>query len=570
MPQHDRDTAPADVCEAVRGPRDDEPAPPVRLRVVDHADAYNPSTAASAAWNAIKIKTRDDPAVYRPAPASARVAALMAAWFTPLRWRDTVYVVPRTSPDPNDVPAGGVLRNIDSGDIRQRIARRFADMTGQREVPSRGAISDGITAFSGAAHDIDRTPYTRWGRAADGALWWDSGGDDFIRLDASGWRIEATPGTYFFRPTGMPVLPTPTPGGSLDRLWDFARVAEPDRSLVLAWMLAQADPDYEAACPLLFLTGQHGAAKSTTATVIAMACGDDVERDVPKDVGERPHDFLVSLAGTHITLLDNLSHLTAQASDVLCVAVTGGTSRQRKLFTDSDLVYLRLRKPLIATSIDLGLIREDLAERMIPIRLPAAPSGTERRSEKRLMADFRAARPAIFGALLDLMANALAVAQPKVPLPRLAAFGEIAARLDAVTGSASLARLDKLLSGIAQRAVGEDVFWAAVYTALGPHRWTGTTSELLAAADPDGVLAVKHRNGGWPQNARTLSQRMERIAPTLRAVGWEITRNEPASANRPLTWTICPRPGQDGCPDGCDEAQRLSQPPLPTKPDPKS
>lgn len=95
---------------------------------------------------------------------------------------------------------------------------------------------------------------------------------------------------------------------------------------------------------------------------------------------------------------------------MLCVAVTGGTS-QRKLFTDTDtdtdLVYLRLRKPLIATSIDLGIIREDLAERMIPIRLPLAPTGQQRRSEKRLMAEFRTVRPSVFGALLDLMVRSM-------------------------------------------------------------------------------------------------------------------------------------------------------------------
>lgn len=43
-----------------------------------------------------------------------------------------------------------------------------------------------------------------------------------------------------------------------------------------------------------------------------MVCGDEPERDIPKDPGADAHDFMVSLSGTHITLLDNLSHLSAQ------------------------------------------------------------------------------------------------------------------------------------------------------------------------------------------------------------------------------------------------------------------
>jgi len=560
MPQQtdDRPSANSDdaPCEDPIDDREnaiaDESSWPSHLRVVgpgsgeDDGWRYSPAVEARQAWEGISIGASDDPRKCKPAPASARVAALMQAWFVPLRWRDTVYVIPRRSADPADVPAGGVLRDVDSGFIRQRCAARFAHMTGGSEVPSRGAIVDGLTAFAGSARRIDRTPYVRWGRsAADGALWWDSGGRGFVRVAEDGWSIEPEPGAYFLRPNGMPVLDLPEHGGSLDRLWDFARVGEQDRDLVLAWMLQQADPDYEAATPLLYLTGQHGAAKSTTATVIAMACGDDIERDVPKDLGAKPHDFLVSLAGTHITLLDNLSHLSPQASDVLCVAVTGGTSRQRKLFTDTDLVYLRLRKPMIATSIDLGIVREDLAERMIPIRLPAAPSGAARRNEKRLMAEFRTFLPGVFGALLDLLVEVLASDEPRVPLPRLAAFGETAARLDAVRdGARSLARLDCLLATLAQRSVGEDVFWSAVYDALGQDSWTGTCAELLAVADPDGDLARRHRKGGWPQSARALSQRMERIAPTLRAVGWQVRRNEAAGTNRALTWTVCPRPAE--------------------------
>jgi hypothetical protein len=515
---------------------------PLRLVRDDEDDTYRPDREAHAAWRRIGRTTADGD--FRDAPPSARMLAMLDAWWTPLRFGDQVYVTRRLKAD-GSAPRGGVVTKIESGTLHARSAARYGRMCQGREVPSSGAITDATRGLAGQATPLPSDPFLRWGRGSDRKLWWDSGDEagTSVRLSADGWSIETTPGAFFRRPTRPRPVQLPVRGGSLDELWDFVRIDPAHRPLVIAWMLSAMVPDEAAATPVLYLSGPQGSAKSTTATIIARASGDQPPRQPPKDPS-RVKDFLVSLAGGWIAILDNLSFLSNDQSDTLCTVVTGVTESNRKLHTDSDVVELTIRRPLIATAIDIGIIRPDLAERMIPIRLPDPPSGMTRRSETTIMAEFEQARPRIFGALLDLAVQVLAAPTPNVPLPRLADFGIIAAKVDAITGSKSLDTLDTLLASITASAVLDDPFWQTMCTAVG-REWTGTASQLLEACDPLGNLAREHGRD-WPNGAKSVTHRLERTAPSLRSVGWTVERMEAdAAQKRSVRWHLIP-PGTSG------------------------
>lgn len=510
---------------------------PLRLVRDDEDDTYRADREAHAAWRRIGKTTADGD--FRDAPPSARLLAMLTAWWTPLRFGDQVYVTRRLESEFSE-PRGGVVTKIESGTLHARSAARFGRMCQGREVPSSGAITDATRALAGQATPLAADPFLRWGRGTDGELWWDSGDEagTCVQLTADGWSIESSPGAFFRRSSRPRPVPLPVRGGSIDELWDFVRIDPAHRPLVIAWMLSAMVPDESAATPVLYLSGPQGAAKSTTATIIARASGDQPPRQAPKDPS-RVKDFLVSLAGGWVAILDNLSFLSNEQSDTLCTVVTGVTESNRKLHTDSDVVELTIRRPLIATAIDIGIIRPDLAERMIPIRLPDPPSGMTRRSETAIMAEFEAARPRIFGALLDLAVQVLAAPTPTVPLPRLADFGIIAAKLDAITGSNSLDTLDTLLASITASAVLDDPFWQTMYTAVG-REWTGTASELLTTGDPLGNHAREHGRE-WPNGARSVTHRLERTAPSLRSVGWTVERiDSDAAQKRSVRWHLIP------------------------------
>ncbi|GGZ40128.1 hypothetical protein GCM10010301_09810 [Streptomyces plicatus] len=97
--------------------------------------------------------------------------------------------------------------------------------------------------------------------------------------------------------------------------------------------------------------------------------------------------------------LDNLSHMTPDLSDAMCCIVTGAENVKRALYTDGDVVRARYRRPMLLTGIDVGVIRQDLAERLLPLRLERP---RVRRTEAELWAEYTEALPVILGALLDL------------------------------------------------------------------------------------------------------------------------------------------------------------------------
>ncbi len=156
--------------------------------------------------------------------------------------------------------------------------------------------------------------------------------------------------------------------------------------------------------PAPFLTGPQGAGKSTGGRMLVRiieGMSGDLRR-APKD----EENLIAAVAAGWVTALDNLSHMTPDLSDAMCCIVTGAESVKRALFTDGDVFRARYRRPLLLTGIDVGVIRPDLAERLLPLRLerPAV-----RRTEAELWAEYAEVLPVVLGSLLDLTVKVRAV-----------------------------------------------------------------------------------------------------------------------------------------------------------------
>src|SRR5690606_9559050 len=80
------------------------------------------------------------------------------------------------------------------------------------------------------------------------------------------WEIIDRPGAMFVRGDSMLPLPDPVPGGDVALLWRIANVPEPQRILVLAWLVDCLRP--ETPYPLLELIGEQGSGKSVTAEAL--------------------------------------------------------------------------------------------------------------------------------------------------------------------------------------------------------------------------------------------------------------------------------------------------------------
>ncbi|GGV75637.1 hypothetical protein GCM10010228_39570 [Streptomyces massasporeus] len=271
--------------------------------------------------------------------------------------------------------------------------------------------------------------------------------------------------------------------------------------------------------PAPFLTGPQGAGKSTGGRMLVRiieGMSGDLRR-APKD----EENLIAAVAAGWVTALDNLSHMTPDLSDAMCCIVTGAENVKRALYTDGDVVRARYRRPMLLTGIDVGVIRPDLAERLLPLRLERP---RVRRTEAELWAEYAEALPAILGSLLDLTVKVRA-AEAETPTDlRMADFAHLCAQLDAATGLGALAAYRRSLDDLNDDVIEGDLLAQTVLKHAetiepgGEQRMTSTEwlhclSRLYSG---DELRALPK---GWPTTGKVLSDRLKRLQPTLAARG---------------------------------------------------
>ncbi|MFF0745649.1 ATP-binding protein [Streptomyces sp. NPDC004111] len=388
------------------------------------------------------------------------------------------------------------------------------------------AMKEALDLIEALALSQDVQPtHIRVAPGFDGATWLDLGRDDgqSVRIHPTGWDIRTPdPREVSWRRTQLTgELPLPakdTDGKGIDLLMRLCNFAGPDTEcLALAWLIGCLEPSVPVPAP--FLTGPQGAGKSTggrmLVRIIEGMTGD--LRRAPKD----EENLITAVAAGWITALDNLSHLPPDLSDLMCCVVTGAESIKRALFSDGDVYRSRYRRPLLLTGIDVGIIRPDLAERLLPLRLERPQV---RRTEAELWAEYAEALPIVLGSLLDLTVKVRS-AQADTPTDlRMADFAHLCAQLDAAQSwgvlaayRASLDELnddviegDLLAQTVLKHAAGMEAGTEQRMTAA---EWLHALTQLYTGEDYHPLPK------GWPTTGKVLSDRLKRLQPTLAARG---------------------------------------------------
>ncbi|MGI5469475.1 ATP-binding protein [Streptomyces sp. CA-132043] len=424
-----------------------------------------------------------------------------------------------------------------------------------------GMFKDGVGVFNGTAlkEALDliealalteevQTTHIRVAPGFDGATWLDLGRADgrSVRIHPTGWDIRIPdPAEVCWRRTQLTgELPVPvkdTDGKGIDAFLRLTNFATPDTEcLALAWLVGCLEPSVPVPAP--FLTGPQGAGKSTAGRMLVRiieGMSGDLRR-APKD----EENLITAVAAGWITALDNLSHLTPDMSDAMCCIVTGAENVKRALFSDGDVYRSRYRRPLLLTGIDVGVIRPDLAERLLPLRLERP---RVRRTEAELWAEFVEVLPVILGSLLDLAVKVRSVTAETPTDLRMADFAHLCAQLDAATGLRTLDAYRASLDDLNDDVIEGDLLAQTVLKhadsleAGGAQRMT-STEWLHCLSHLYGGEELIPLPKGWPTTGKVLSDRLKRLQPTLAARGvlidsgrtsegryLEMTRTEPPS-----------------------------------------
>lgn len=243
----------------------------------------------------------------------------------------------------------------------------------------------------------------------DDSAWIDFCGPDWtgIRINKDGFTKSDLP-PVFLRTNLQKEIVEPNYQAKpedFDKIFNYLNVKyEGHRLLVKTWICAAMVPrirNRSIAQPWLSFTGMTSVGKTKAAQyakkIVDPIKGDQNGNDkapLPKEA----KDLAVVLNNSQVVLFDNVGKkITDELSDLLCIAVTRGCFRTRKLYSDDEEALLNLNSAIIMTSIATEGLHEDLLNRMIPIELKGFDKENKRRSDILLDEAFEKDLPDILG-----------------------------------------------------------------------------------------------------------------------------------------------------------------------------
>ncbi|HEX7312315.1 MAG TPA: DUF3854 domain-containing protein [Pyrinomonadaceae bacterium] len=416
---------------------------------------------------------------------------------------------------------------LKSQGFRDWLLRRFYEEVNKSS--SSQAYQDALGVLYGQARfgGETREVHTRIA-AYDGAIYVDLADDAWrvVRITVEDWQVipSADAPVRFRRSRGTLPLTEPMRGGKMAALRRFVNVkTDADWTLLQAWLVASLRPNLPL--PLLALYGAQGSAKSTTARVLTSLIDPSKAalRSEPKD--ER--DLMIAARNRWCLTFDNLSHVSNSLSDALCRLATGGGLSTRELYSDDEETLFEALRPVIINGIEDLATRGDLLSRAVVLYLPPLKSNT-RLKEADLWREFERARPSICGALYDAVSTALRRVESVrlADLPRMADFAAWAVAAEPAFGVSAGTFMEAYAANRATAnttALDDSPLSEAVIKLLEAQPkpyWSGRASELLEELRRQASEQTL-RDKGWPKAPNTLTNKLRRLASSLRAVGVE-------------------------------------------------
>jgi hypothetical protein len=440
--------------------------------------------------------------------------------------------------------AGDVLETMQltSARIGSKIKKLIRDEFGFRA--SKQMVAELVEELQDQANDTTLEVHEVHHRVAlgtKGQIFVDLHGEGnvVLEVDKDGYRHHdfVAEAPLFFRTPGMTALPDPAGAvGNIELLRGFLNYGtEGNWILLIVFILYSLRP--LGPYVILVVLGTAGSAKSTFSRLLRLLIDPS---SVPTQALPRAiADLMITASNSHLLVFDNVRTLSVELSDALCQLATGGGSRTRTLYTNSEETLVHVTKPCILNGIDDVASQPDLVSRCILMELPTI---TVRRTEEDLNSKFAASIDAIFAGLMDTLSKTLADLEnvTDVPETRMADFARFGVAVECAMNWPKGSFKDAYAQNQQQQmsnSLGDDPLAAAVRTLVKSEvepdmTCTKTPTDLLAALR-EVATRSQATNKAWPMSPHSLSKRLKKMEPALRACGVGVTFQH--SGNRTIS-----------------------------------
>ena len=427
------------------------------------------------------------------------------------------------------VPINGRREVIDMSDSRFKYAimKRYYDKN--TSTPGTEVLREATEMMRAAAIFSGEKLQLRYRIAYfEGSVYYDICSDKFnaIKIDKSGCHIVEKPPIVFKRKKTMLEQIMPDFNAQSVQLLVLVkkhfRFKTESESFLFAVYLVSCFLN-EIHHIILLLQGSKGSSKSTTMKMIKKII-DPSATDI-LGMPTCDDDLKLTLAKNYISCFDNLSQLSVEKSNILCMSSTGGNMMTRKKYSDGEEFILNIKHCVILNGINFVPTASDLLDRSIQLELQRIPK-KERLTDEKLWKSFDQDLPLFLGAIFNTLSAAMSIHE-NVELEELPRMGDFATWGFAIAEAMGL-QGEQFLKTYEQNRikVNDDVLkinpvGASMVAFVKKHNsWTSSVTEFF---DELKIVAQEERintnSKDWPKAANVLSRKLGEIQSNLEDVG---------------------------------------------------
>lgn len=411
--------------------------------------------------------------------------------------------------------------------FKQFLQKRYFQKN--RSAPGKDGISEALdlaemqAMFEGDEQVIDK----RVAMTEAKEIFYDLANTDYqmVKISSEGCSIVQDVPVFFVRSKNMKEQVMPDleakPEELIPLIKKHIRITNEDYLRLLAVNLVTCFIK-EIPHPISVYFGEKGASKSTSMRMVKKIV-DPAMMDL-LSMPTSKEDLAIVLNNHYMPSFDNLETLSAEKSNMLCMAATGGALSKRTLYTDSDETIHELKKPIQLNGINIVATKPDLLDRSITLELERIKK-KDRLTEEEIWQKFNEDLPRILGAIFNTLSKAISLHGTKKldEVGRMADFtywGYAIAEVMGVTGQAFLdAYLDNQ-NRVNEEALASNPIATAVMALMrGSYKWSSSVSRLLRELEI--VASNEHINTHqkiWPSDANVLSRRLKEVKSNLEEI----------------------------------------------------